>query len=106
MMSDAPFLLLQARWPDDPTREHEHRCFAGVIERPDADVELFDLTSGPPTLAQAQRYAGLLIGGAGAFYVSKGNLPHQAPFFDFLRALVDAGVPTFASCFGYQCLVL
>ena len=46
-----------------------------------------------------------MVGGAGDFYVSKGDLPHQESLFELLTELVESGHPMFASCFGFQCLV-
>ena len=46
-----------------------------------------------------------MVGGSGDFYVSRGDLPYQQQLFDFLRELAAVGHPTFASCFGFQCLV-
>jgi GMP synthase (glutamine-hydrolysing) len=98
-------LLLQARHPGDATRLHEHACFARAMNVDEAQLTLWDLLSGPPTLAQTASYDALLVGGAGEFYVSKGDLPHAPKFAGFLRDVVAARRPMFASCFGYQALV-
>ena len=51
-------------------------------------------------------YDGILIGGSGDFSVT-GNEPFLPPFFDFLGdVVIDKGFPTFASCFGFQGLVV
>jgi len=55
---------------------------------------------------EACRYDALLIGGAGDYYVSKRNQPRFEEFLDFLNEIVEKGHPTFASCYGFHCLVL
>lgn len=98
-------LLLQAREADDPMAGHEHRCFAGQIEVPSERVIVHDVCSGPPSLAHVRAHDVLMIGGAGDYYVSKGNLPNFGAFFDLIHEVIAVGHPTFGSCFGYQCLV-
>ena len=46
-----------------------------------------------------------MIGGAGDYDVSKGNLPDFERLLDLLRDVVAVAHPTFASCFGFQLLV-
>ena len=99
------FLLLQARHPDDPARGEEVASFALRLGVSTAEVATHDLLGGPPTLAAVRRQAALLIGGSGEHYVSKRNLPHYEAFFALLREVVEVGHPTFASCFGFQCMV-
>ncbi|MEM7051362.1 MAG: type 1 glutamine amidotransferase [Acidobacteriota bacterium] len=98
-------LLLQARHQDDPARPREARSFADYSGLPEHRLECHDLLTGPPSLARVRSFDLLLIGGSGEFYVSKGHLPHQERLFDLLRDITAVGHPTFASCFGYQCLV-
>ena len=47
-----------------------------------------------------------MVGGSGDFYLSQGDLPFQEDTLDFLAQVVERGHPMFASCFGYQCLIL
>lgn len=98
-------LLLQARRPGDPCREEEVDSFARKAGLRGEQITPWDLLSAPPTLDRARKFDAVMIGGSGDFYVSKGHLPHQEETFDFLRQLVDAAHPTFASCFGFQCMV-
>ncbi len=98
-------LLLQARHDDDPAKAEEVRSFAhrcGVAEH---QIISHDLLTGPPSLARLRRHDALMVGGSGEFYVSKRHLPHYARLLDFLVEVVDVGHPTFASCFGFQCMV-
>lgn len=98
-------LLLQARKADDPMAAHEHGCFVDQTGVPADNVVVHDLCGGPPSLAELRGYDALMVGGSGDYYVSDGNLPRFKAFLDFLREVVAAGHPTFASCFGYQSLV-
>jgi GMP synthase (glutamine-hydrolysing) len=98
-------LLLQARLLNDRARHDEHRAFADRAQLPIEHVATWDLLSGPPTLADVRRYDALTIGGSGAYYVSKGNLPSVQVVYDVLRDVVAVGHPLFASCFGFHLLV-
>ena len=98
-------MLLQAREPGDPMREHEHLCFAERSGLPREHIVPHDLLAGMPTPAALRRCDGLLIGGSGSFYVSKRDLPTHDAFMGLLREVVVLRKPTFASCFGYQSLV-
>lgn len=98
-------LLAQARKEQDPMKEHEVLCFAQQSGLAREQITPFDLLENIPTLAQIKAYDALLVGGSGDFYVSKRNLPTHDAFLESLREIVDSGHPTFASCFGFQCLV-
>lgn len=85
--------------------EAERRDFA---DHAGLDVEQLvphDLLSGPPALGEVRRHDALMVGGSGDYYVSKGTLPHMDETLGLMRRVVDAGHPTFASCFGFQLLV-
>jgi len=98
-------LLLQARTPGDPARAHEVACFARASGLPAERFTTWDLLDGPPSAAALEAHDAVMVGGAGDFLVSAGDLPHFEPILDGLRELVAEGTPTFASCFGYQLLV-
>ena len=98
-------LLLQARYPDDPAKEHERRCFVDAMALAHERLVCYDLLEGPPPLESVLECDALFMGGSGDFYVSKGDLPHHDALLELLRGVVDVGHPTFASCFGYQMLV-
>ncbi|MEM7482165.1 MAG: type 1 glutamine amidotransferase [Acidobacteriota bacterium] len=98
-------LLLQAREVTDPARPREHRSFAEFSGLPLDRVATHDLLEGPPAWETVRRHDAVLIGGSGEYYVSKGHLPQQEKLFELLRRVVDSGHPTFASCFGFQCMV-
>ncbi len=84
---------------------HENGCFVEGCGLPAENVVTYDLCSGPPSLAWVRGFDALMVGGSGDYYVSKANLPHFAGLLDLLRDVVEAGLPMFASCFGYQSLV-
>lgn len=96
---------MQARLADDPMASHEHRCFVEHTGLAPDDIVCHDLCGGPPSRRKLAGYDAIMVGGAGDFHVSKGNLPNFAATLDFLREIVETGFPMFASCFGYQCIV-
>ena len=104
-MSAPRVMLLQARDPDDPMLDQERRCFVETTGLADAKIRAHNLCQGPPSLAEVRRHDAVMVGGAGAFYVSRGNLPHFERFLELLRQIVQARHPMFASCFGYQSMV-
>jgi GMP synthase (glutamine-hydrolysing) len=100
------FLLLQARTPGDAMARHEHDCFAATLGVPIEQVTCFDLLAGVPGPRDLDEHPMLLVGGSGAFS-SLDSDPWLTAFFDFLTDVVVARkVPTFASCFGFQCMVM
>ena len=98
-------LLLQVREPDDPVVPEERRIFARSAGVPVENVIPHDLLNSVPTMPQVRGYDALMVGGSGEYFVSRANLPNFEQVMEFLRTLVDAGHPTFASCFGFQLLV-
>ena len=100
-----PFLLLQARDPDDEMLSQEQRCFADKLGVGVESIAAHNLIAGPPELSWPLDSRAVFIGGSGDYLVSRGNLPRFADTLEYLRRLVDAGHPMFASCFGFQCLV-
>ncbi len=106
MRNLAKILLLQARSPGDPARTEEVRSFDARCGVDATQITPWDLLEGPPTMAEIRCHDTLMVGGAGEYYVSKGDLPHFPRLLDRLTEVVDAGYPTFASCFGFQCLVI
>lgn len=83
----------------------ERRCFARHTGLPIERIVCWDLLTGPPALGHAREYDVLMIGGSGDFMVSQRDLPQFSAVLELLRGVVETGHPTFASCFGFQCLV-
>lgn len=98
-------LLLQVRNPNDPMREHELECFAARAQLDRDRVVAFDVVERSPTMAEVKAHDALMIGGSGDYYVSKRNQPGLEALFELLREVTAIGHPTFASCYGYQCMV-
>jgi GMP synthase (glutamine-hydrolysing) len=98
-------LLLQARHKDDPARHEERQSFADRAGLSLEQIVPFDLLDSTPTLAEIRRYDALMVGGSGAFSVSKDNLLNQNGVMAVLADVVETGHPTFASCFGFHLIV-
>ncbi len=100
------FLLLQARDAGDPMREHEQRCFAETMAVSLEAIVPWDLLGGVPTAADLEAVDAVLVGGSGSYSVL-GKHAFVRPFLDFIADQVVArAFPTFASCFGFQALVV
>jgi GMP synthase (glutamine-hydrolysing) len=99
-------LLLQARLSTDPVLPEERESFAEVAGLPVEEISAWNLVElGAPSLEEARRHDGLLVGGSGDFLVSERDMPYMDDTLSFLVDVVDKGLPMFASCFGFQCLV-
>jgi GMP synthase (glutamine-hydrolysing) len=99
-------LLLQARYADDPAKQEEVDSFQKVAGLDEGSITSHDLLLGAPPIKTLDDFDALMVGGSGDFYLTQGDLPHQQSTLEFLRMTVEIGHPVFASCFGYQCLVL
>lgn len=100
------FRLLQARLPNDIVRAEERRSFASRLGVPETDITPYDLLTEPLSVERVTADVDIvLIGGSGAFGVTN-NTPWMRPFIDLTAALADSGFPTFASCFGFQAMIV
>ena len=99
------FSLLQARNPGDPARLHEHEAFAARIGVPMGAITLVDVLQETLDTALLARTDVLLVGGSGEYSVLDEHAPIRR-FVDFLAEAALDGPPMFASCFGFQALVL
>ncbi len=100
------FLLFQARRAGDPMAAHERACFASTLKVELEQVAVWDLLSGSPGDDVLAEVDALLVGGSGDFSVLDSE-PFIGEFIDFLgEACVERRRPTFASCFGFQALVV
>jgi GMP synthase (glutamine-hydrolysing) len=100
------FLLLQARLTTDPVLEEERASFAEASGLHLEEIATRNLVvEGAPSLDEARRHDGLLVGGSGDFLVSERDMPYIEQTLSFLVDVVDNSIPMFASCFGFQCLV-
>jgi GMP synthase (glutamine-hydrolysing) len=105
-MADRPYLLLQSRDPGDAMRAHEVACFARALGEGPGGIRVLDVLERAPTADDVQAARGVLMGGSGDYSCLDPH-PWIARFRDALRdVVVPSGVPTFASCFGFQVLTL
>lgn len=106
-MTDSKLLLLQARNPQDEAGAHERLAFREILEIEPERLVAWDLLRGPPSERELDGVVCVLVGGAGEFSVTQaGELPWLRGFIDFMGWLAEQGFPTFASCFGFQALVV
>ena len=99
------FLLLQARNADDPVRLEELRCFAARLGVPLAQITPVDVLRDPLDEALLSGPEVLLVGGAGEHSVLD-DTPQIRRFVAFVAEAARRRKPMFASCFGFQALVL
>ncbi len=98
-------ILLQARNPADPARDDEHRAFAARIGvAPDA-IEAVDVLTTRLHDGTRDGVDCVFVGGSGEYSVLD-DLPAIRGFIDFVAATAESGTPMFASCFGFQALVV
>jgi GMP synthase (glutamine-hydrolysing) len=98
-------ILLQVRNPGDPARDDEHRAFATRLNVSPSAIRTVDVlteTLGPQTHADVDV---VLVGGSGEYSVLD-DAPPIHRFIDYLALVSNSGTPFFASCFGFQALVL
>lgn len=100
------YRLLQARDPDDPVREEERIAFAARLGVEDTAVVPFDMIATDPHPERVcHDVDALLVGGAGRYGVQD-DYPWITRMIDRLGEIADTGTPMFASCFGFQALVM
>lgn len=100
-------LLLQARNPGDEAGPHEVAAFREALEVAEDAIRPWDLLSGPPPAGLIEEMDCVLVGGSGEYGVGDvGAHPWLARFIDLMAELAAGGFPTFASCFGFQALVV
>lgn len=86
--------------------QHEIECFADALGVSAERVVPWDLIGGVPTERELDQDPYLLVGGSGDYSVLD-RTPWVKRFIDFLgEVVVGKAVPTFASCFGFQGLVM
>jgi len=98
-------LLLQARRPDDPMREHEQGCFAAATGLGSGSFQFVNVVHRVPAPEEVSAFDALMMGGAGHFSLTKPDEPFYGPLIELLRWVAAQGFPTFGSCFGFQLMV-
>jgi len=99
------FILLQARRASDPVREEERDSFAAQLGVEPHQVHGLDIFNDSLDLQRVLDHDALLVGGAGEYGVLDPE-PRIAELVRFLVQATERGHPTFASCFGFQALVI
>lgn len=98
-------LLVSLRDPDDPMARQEVGCFAEHAELPIDALDVHFMASGPLRSTSLPAYDAVFFGGSGAYSVLD-DVAWIRDGLDALRRVVDARVPAWASCFGFQGLAL
>lgn len=99
------YVLLQARNPNDIAKLEEQECFAAQLGIPQENIFSIDILNDDYSFDSLDGFDGLLVGGAGEYSVLDDNR-HIKRFINFLGEMTTTDFPTFASCFGFQALVL
>jgi len=97
------FLLLQVRDPHDTMLVQEVNCFAESLQCDSGQITVFDLLSGCPSADYFSKFDVVLLGGSGDYSVAEGG-EWMPPALRAMRELYDLGIPTFASCWGFQAM--
>ena len=99
------FLLLQARNPNDRVRDEERDAFADRLGVGANQIRQVDILNDRLDLSLANEADAILVGGAGEYGVV-GPTPAIQGMIDFLVGAVESDRAIFASCFGFQALVV
>jgi GMP synthase (glutamine-hydrolysing) len=102
---DLRILLLQARTPGDPILAHEFECFARAAGVEESAFTCLNMVETTPEPSMLDGHALVMVGGSGDYSVVKGGFEWHEPLLEMMRAVVEAKLPMFASCFGFQSLV-
>jgi GMP synthase (glutamine-hydrolysing) len=97
------YLLLQVRKPSDAMRGHEVRRFAQALGCGEDQIRVWDLVGAPPGPRDLEGADVVLLGGSGDYSVSEGGHWLDGVLAS-LRLVHASGVPTFASCWGFQAM--
>ena len=97
--------LIQARNPADIARSEEVECFARQIGCSLNEIQTVNIATEIIELSCFGAADAVLIGGAGEFSVLDDD-PRVHRFIDAIGELCTMDRPVFASCFGFQAMVL
>ena len=97
------YLLLQVREPGDPMAANEASAFRRALALEPAQLQVFDLLAGSPSMSLLRSHDAVLIGGSGDHSVVRGGR-WLAGALGTMEVLHDRSIPTFASCWGFQAL--
>ena len=105
MTEQLKILLIQARAHGDPMAEHELKAFSSRCELKRDHFNTFNVATDEPDDLELQGYDAVMVGGSGAFSLVEGGFDWHTDFLDTMRHILRSGIPTFASCFGFQGIV-
>lgn len=97
-------VLIQARNPNDIMARHEVECFADKIEVSPDNIAVRNLLVKPVTTQELLQFDAVILGGSGAYYASKADLPGFTDYLDVVGELCDLGHPTLGVCYGFHCM--
>ncbi len=100
MTSPLHILLIQARSEGDPMAEHELEAFSARCELPTDAFDIFNVATDDRDDFDLQGFDAVMVGGSGDFSLVDGGFDWHGDFLDLMRHLLEASIPTFASCFG------
>jgi GMP synthase (glutamine-hydrolysing) len=98
-------LLVSLRDPGDPMAAHERMCFAEAARLSEDDVSLHPMMGGRPHRDQLTGVDAVFFGGSGAYSVLD-DTAWIREAIEVMLEVIDLGVPSYASCFGFQGLAL
>ena len=104
-LSELRLLLLQARNPNDRVRDEERDAFAARLGVDSHQIQQVDILNEPLERIDIDAHDAIFVGGAGEYGVVD-PIPPVANMIDFLANAAEGGSPIFASCFGFQALVV
>lgn len=98
-------LLVSLRDDGDPIIVHEHACFAREAGIEPSQLDVHQMVHGALSSSTLTPYDAVFFGGSGAYSVLD-DVHWIRQGLDALRTVVDARIPAWASCFGFQGLAL
>ena len=99
------FTLIQARNDGDIAKPEELQAFSERLGVPVDCVKQLDIFTDEMSLNALDETTAVLVGGSGEYSVLDDH-PKVKQFIDFLGEITTTDIPMFASCFGFQGLVL
>ncbi len=106
MPKNPKIALIQVRNPGDPMRLHELECFARQTGLPLDSFLAVNITEESIPSELLRRCDVLMLGGSGDFSFVTKPPPRRDELFELLQKAIDTRFPTFASCFGFQAVVV
>jgi GMP synthase-like glutamine amidotransferase len=107
-MTDGDFMqkILVIQFSLDQSKEHAQECFKETC--PQADFVFFNAIEDDFTQINLENFSGVIVGGSGQFYLSKGDghdtwLPKV---FKLVDTIFATDIPALGICFGSQILAM